>query len=44
MGTLLLTLNKWEIMSGDLWGHYRKARDAPVKNLISQPLEFKRSQ
>lgn len=24
MGTLLLTLNKWEIMSGDLWGHYNK--------------------
>ncbi|ASW07306.1 hypothetical protein [Rhizobium sp. 11515TR] len=23
MGTLLLTLNKWEIVSGDLGGHYR---------------------
>ena len=22
MGTLLLTLNKWEIVSGDLGGHY----------------------
>ncbi len=24
MGTLLLTLNKWEIVSGDLGGHYRR--------------------
>jgi hypothetical protein len=25
MGTLLLTLNKWEIVSGDLWGHYMQS-------------------
>lgn len=25
MGTLLLTLNKWEIVSGDLGGHYISA-------------------
>jgi transposase len=24
MGTLLLTLNKWEIVSGDLGGHYNQ--------------------
>ncbi|SDO06235.1 hypothetical protein SAMN05216328_15122 [Ensifer sp. YR511] len=30
MGTLLLTLNKWEIMSEDLWGHYMACQKPPA--------------
>jgi len=30
IGTLLLTLNKWEIVSGDLGGHYTELQAATL--------------